>query len=289
MERNRCIQGRKRTMNNTKSEKKNTSIPVQLIKNRKMALTLARNDFKTKYAGSYLGILWAFIQPVVTILVYWFIFSVGFRTGRTGEHPYVLVIVTGLVPWFFFSDGLNGGTNALIDYNYLVKKVVFNIDILPFVKVLSAFFVHLFFIAVALVLCACMGYPPTLYTLQLVYYILCNMVLVLGITYLTSAIIVFFRDLGQFINVFVLQIGIWVTPIMWDAKAMLRPSLYRIFKLNPVYYIVCGFRDSILNHKWLWEDGTLKWTIYFWVFTLLMFCVGVRIFRKLKVHFADVL
>ena len=276
-------------MNNTNSEKKNTSIPVQLIKNRKMAMTLARNDFKTKYAGSYLGILWAFIQPVVTILVYWFIFSVGFRSGKTGDHPYVLVIVNGLVPWFFFSDALNGGTHALIDYNYLVKKVVFNIDILPFVKVISAFFVHCFFIAVALVLSTCMGYPPSIYTLQLVYYILCNIILVLGMTYLTSAIMVFFRDLGQFISVFVLQVGIWVTPIMWDAKAMLPPTLHKIFMLNPVYYIVSGFKDSVLNKHWFWQGETLIWTAYFWIFALLMFLLGTHVFRKLKVHFADVL
>ena len=276
-------------MNNIETEKKNTSIPVQLVKNRKMAMTLAKNDFKTKYAGSYLGIIWAFVQPVVTILVYWFIFSVGFRAGNVGEYPFVLFIVTGIIPWFFFSDALNGGTNALIDYNNLVKKVVFNIDILPFVKVASAFFVHCFFICFAIILSLAMGYAPDVHIVQLIYYIICEIVFVLGLSYLTSSIIVFFRDLGQIINIIVLQVGIWLTPIMWDAKTMLSPTLHKIFKLNPMYYIVNGFRYSMLEKNWFWENGGVEWTIYFWCATLIIFVLGTHIFKKLKIHFADVL
>lgn len=264
-------------------------IPVQIYNNRKLAFTLAKNDFKTKYAGSYLGMIWAFIQPIVTILVYWFVFSVGLKAGNVGEYPFVLFIVVGIIPWFFFSDSLNGGTNAMTDYNYLVKKVVFNIDILPFVKVLSAFFVHCFFIVFALILCAILGYPPSIYTIQLFYYIFCNFVFILGLIYLSSAIVVFFRDLGQFINIFILQVGVWLTPIMWNANTMLKPTALKIFKLNPMYYIVSGFRDSILDKNWFWEGDRLLWTIYFWILTVLVFGLGVKIFRRLKVHFADVL
>ena len=264
-------------------------IPIEIYQNKKIALTLAKNDFKTKYAGSYLGIIWAFIQPVVTILVYWFVFSIGLKAGKVGEYPFVLFIVTGIIPWFFFSDALNGGTSAMTDYNYLVKKVVSNIDILPFVKVISALFVHCFFIAFALILCTCLGYHPTLFTIQLIYYVICNIIFVLGLSYLTSAIVVFFRDLGQFINIFVFQVGIWLTPIMWNAKAMLPKNIHTIFKLNPIYYIVSGFRDSVLDNRWFWEGDTLIWTIYFWVVTVLTFGLGVKIFRRLKIHFADVL
>ena len=264
-------------------------IPVEIYQNRRLALTLAKNDFKTKYAGSYLGMLWAFIQPIVTILVYWFVFSVGLKAGNVGKYPFVLFIVVGIIPWFFFSDALNGGTNALTDYNYLVKKVVFNIDILPFVKVMSAFFVHCFFIAFSLILCTCMGYPPSIYTIQLIYYIICNIVFVLGLSYLSSAIVVFFRDLGQFINIFILQVGVWLTPIMWNAEAMLKPTALLIFKINPMYYIVSGFRDSMLDKQWFWKGDTLLWTIYFWTLTILAFGLGAKIFRRLKIHFADVL
>ena len=114
------------------------SIPIAIWKNKKLILQLSKNDFKTRFAGSMLGRVWGFIQPVVMVLVYWFAFERGLRMGAARvaggiEIPYVLWLVAGLVPWFYFSDALSGGTNALIEYSYLVKKVVFEISILPVV------------------------------------------------------------------------------------------------------------------------------------------------------------
>ena len=262
--------------------------PREILESRKLILSLAKNDFKQRFAGSYLGIVWAFVQPIVTVLVYWFVFQVGFRASNVKDYPFVLFLVSGIVPWFFFSDGLNGGTSSLMEYSYLVKKVVFNIDVLPVIKILSAMFVHLFFILVAIVIFTCYGMWPGIYTLQLVYYVFCTFVLVSGLAYLCSAIAVFFRDMLQIINVLILQVGMWLTPIMWDATDILSPTLLKIFKINPVYYIVDGFRDTLLRHEWFWMHKT-TWTLYFWFITYLIYAFGIMIFRKLKVHFADVL
>ena len=263
---------------------------------------LAKNDFKTKYAGSYLGIVWAFIQPVITILVYWFVFSVGFRSGtgdlgvplalRNGAErsvPFVLWLMAGLVPWFFFQDALIGGTNSLLEYNYLVKKVVFNISVLPVVKIISAMFVHAFFVLFTIVLYAAYGKFPDLYYLQIIYYSGCVFMLVLGLSYATSAIVIFFRDLTQIINI-VLQVGVWLTPIMWiveNTPLVGNPVIMKILKLNPMYYIVSGYRDIFLMKNWFWEHA--GWSIYFWVFTALCFAFGSWVFNRLRIHFADVL
>ena len=266
--------------------KKILALPAELYQNRKLVLSLAKNDFKTKYAGSYLGIVWAFIQPIVTILVYWFVFSVGLKAGTVSDYPFALYLVSGIIPWFFFQDALNGGTNALIEYNYLVKKVVFKISILPIVKIISALFVHVFFVAFALLLCACYGYTPSLYTLQIIYSV-CTFLFVLGLVYATSAIVIFFRDLAQIIGIF-LQVGVWLTPIMWDIDMLSsHPWLIKLFKLNPMYYVVTGYRDSMLGHVGIWNH--VSWTIYFWVVTILLFGLGSVIFKRLKPHFADVL
>ena len=120
---------------------------------RKLIARLSVNDFKTKFAGSYLGIVWAFVQPVIMIFVYWFVFEKGLKpvpvkNAAGAEVPFLLWLMAGLVPWFFFSDALSGGTRALLDYSYRVKKVGFGFVILAFVKVFSAFFVHLFFFGV---------------------------------------------------------------------------------------------------------------------------------------------
>lgn len=268
------------------------SLLIEIYHNRKLVFSLAKNDFKTKYAGSYLGIIWAFIQPIVTVLVYWFVFEKGLKAGAMNtkagiEVPFVLWLVAGIVPWFFFSDALNGATSALLEYAYLVKKVVFKISILPIVKMISALFVHLFFVGFALVLFAAYGYFPDFYTLQVFYYSLAMFMLILGLSYATCSIVVFFRDLTQIINI-ALQIGIWVTPIMWNIDTMeLPPAVLRIFKLNPMYYIITGYRDALINKVWFFEHPVQ--TIYFWILTAVLFCLGSVIFRRLKVHFADVL
>jgi teichoic acid transport system permease protein len=269
--------------------KESFALPREIYRSRKMIYKLAKNDFKKKFAGSYLGVVWAFIQPVVTVLVYWFVFQVGFRADQGSlPVPFVLYLVAGIVPWFFFQDALNGGTNALIDYNYLVKKVVFNISVLPVVKMISALFVHLFFVCFVTLLYALYGYLPDLYYLQLFYYTGGLLILTLGLCYATSAVVVFFRDLSQMINI-LLQVGVWLTPIMWIAEDTLaaHPMLCKVLKLNPVYYVVNGYRDAFIYKHWFWERPL--WTLYFWCFTIGALWFGTSIFKRLRVHFADVI
>ncbi len=268
--------------------KKQEILLKEIYHNRRLIASLAKNDFKTKYAGSYFGTIWAFIQPVVTICVYWFVFGLALRGGAEREVPFVLWLVAGLVPWFFFQDGLVSGTNSLLEYNYLVKKVVFNIRILPVVKVISAIFVHLFFIAIVIILYAAMGYFPDLYYLQLLYYSFCVFMLVLGLSYLTGAVVVFFRDLNQVIGIG-LQVGVWLTPIMWNFEdlGIQNSVLAKILQINPMFYIVQGYRDALIKKIWFWERWQL--TLYFWLLTALLFFTGTHMFKKLQVHFADVL
>lgn len=265
----------------------------ELWQSRHLIWKLAKNDFKKRYAGSYLGAVWAMAQPVVTIAMYYLVFDLVFNSrgpvlANGQEVPYVLSLTAGLVPWFFFSEALNQGTMALLEYNYLVKKVVFKIDILPIIKVIAATFIHAFFVLVLLVVAACYGYYPGVYTLQLLYYSACLFLFVLAVCYTTCAVVVFFRDLSQIISIG-LQIGMWATPILWKLED-LEPklgALVNLFRINPLVYIVDGYRSAVYDRKWFFED--LYSTIYFWIVTAVLFGVGTMIFKRLKVHFADVL
>ncbi len=268
----------------------------ELIKNRKLIKTLSRNDFKAKFAGSFFGILWAFVQPIVTVLVYWFVFdkaiNVGGQVTKAGlTAPYVVWLVAGMVPWFYFSEVVNLGSNTLIEYDYLVKKVVFKISTLPIVKIISSLFVHIFFIGFMVVLYIFYGYAPTLYMLQVFYYSFAMIILCIGIIYATSAIAVFFRDLTQIISIF-MQVLMWMTPIMWNMQGMvdqgrISKPIEVLLKMNPMYYVVSGYRDAMLNNTWFWERGSMN--LYFWGVTIVLFILGTTIFKKLQPHFADVL
>lgn len=265
-----------------------TTLPVELFQSRHLIWKLAKNDFKKRYAGSYMGALWAMLQPVVTIAMYYIVFDkiMGNSINRgTGEIPFVLFLTAGLVPWFYFSEALNSGTNALLEYNYLVKKVVFKISVLPIIKIIAATFIHVFFVCVMLVVAAIYGYYPTIYTLQIFYYSICLFLFVLALSYTTCSIVVFFKDLSQIINIG-LQIGIWVTPIMWNLN-ILDNKWIVILKLNPLVYIVNGYRSAVYGREWFFRDFFS--TMYFWIITTVIFGIGALIFKRLKVHFADVL
>lgn len=266
-------------------------ILADLWHSRKLILQLAKNDFKTRYAGSFMGIFWAFVQPVVIILIYWFVFEKGLRAGGqvvgNVNVPFVLFLISGMVPWFFFSDAWMNGTNSLTSYSYLVKKVVFKISILPIVKIISSIFVHFFFIGLAVVTFAINGFYPDLYTLQIFYYSFAMFVLVLGLSYISASLVVFIRDLSEIISI-LLQVLIWVTPIMWNIEtAISSESIKQLFKLNPMYYIVNGYRSALIYKTWFWETPRL--TAWFWFTALTLLGAGLLVFRRLKKHFADVL
>lgn len=281
-----------------------TVLPVELWHNRKLIARLAVNDFKKRYAGSVMGAVWAMVQPVVTVMLYAFVF--GYIFTAKAEYlasgvkvEYVLFLTAGLVPWFFFVEALTNGTTALLEYNYLVKKVLFKISILPLIKIIAAMFIHLFFLAVLLVMAWCMGCPPNIYWIQLIYYVGCEFILVLSISYATSALVVFFRDLLQIINIGI-QLLQWYTPILWNFTDImqthvhdsdrLRPyeDLIKVFiKLNPMAYIVEGYRNSIYGRTWFYEH--FYSSTYFWMCVVALFCIGTLLFKRLKPHFADVL
>lgn len=264
-----------------------------LAQSRKLIFSLAKDDFKKKFAGSNLGVLWAFVQPVITVLLYWFVFEKGLNAKaanlRTGiEIPFVLWLMAGLVPWFYFQDAWNNGTGVLREYDYLVKKVVFKIEILPAVKMCSALFVHVFFVLFMIVLFWMMGYVPDFYTLQVVYYSIAMVAFLTGLVYAASAIVVFFKDLSQIVALLI-QIGTWATPIMWNIETMNNIPTWAttLLKLNPMYYIVAGYRDSLIHKTGFWEHPLL--TAWFWFVTVVVYFVGTHIFKKLRMLFADVL
>ena len=137
-----------------------------------------------------------------------------------------------------------------------------------------------------LLLFALYGYYPGIHTLGVVYFSLSLMIFVTGLCMLTSSLVIFFRDLTQIINIF-LQVGIWMTPIMWSLEDLLtKYPFLAVLKLNPLCYIVYGYRAVLFGDydRQLWGMSA-----YFWAVTLLVWAAGSRVFGKLKVHFADVL
>ena len=248
--------------------------------------TLARNDFKSRYALSQLGIFWAFFRPVMMAAVYILVFSVIARSAPVGDRvPYALWMLPGLIVWFAFSDSVSSGVTVLKDYAWLVKNIRFDIPLLPAVKVVATFIVHTFFIVILAILYPVFGLPIRISMLQLPYYYGATFLISLASVRIVSAIWPFFKDFSALIEI-VLMIGVWACPIMWNLD-MIPGKYHIIFRLNPLYHLVQGYRDSFMGTGWVW-DHPLELAV-FWAVTLLLWYWGRRLFRLFGDRFADVL
>jgi len=248
-------------------------------------LQFAIDDFKAKYAGSALGSIWAFLQPMITILMYWFVFQLGFKSAPVENFPFILWLMVGLIPWMFISEAITNATTSMAQYSYLVKKVLFNINILPLAKVLSVMIVQFALTLLAIIMYAMFGYFLDVHYLQLIIYLAYMLLLAAGVSYLAATLYVFFKDVLQIIAIG-LQLLFWGTPIVWDFGIM--PEMVRkVLVFNPVYYVIEGYRNIFIYKEGIGYFGIM--TAYYWAIAFIILILGIKLFNKCKNHFADVL
>lgn len=258
---------------------------LDIYNKRSILLELAKRDFQRQYMGSYLGFVWVYLQPLLFISVLYTVFTFGFKSGSSsGGVPFVVYLISGMIAWFYIAENLNAGANVIRQHSFLLKKVDFRLSMLPIVKLMSSAVPHAFFIVIAIVVASFNGIYPSFYVLQLLYYFAAMVALLLGFGWLTSSTNIFVPDVSKTVGV-VVTFGFWLTPIFWDI-AKIPEQFQWVIKLNPAYYIVQGYRDSIIFQIGFWEKPYE--TLYFWAFTTTMLWIGITVFKKLRPHFAEV-
>lgn len=257
-----------------------------IIAKRYLIYQLTMRDFKQRFVGSWLGLFWSFIQPILMTLILWFVFTTGLRGGGpVNGIPFVVYLLTGLTIWNFFNESFGACTNVFLQYGFLVKKVNFKVAILPIVKILSSMLIHFCVLLVNIGLIILYGLPVSFYWFQFIYYLVSVMALLLGLSWITATLNVFIRDVGHIIRI-ILTLGFWLSPIIWHIDRI--PEKYHIImKLNPMFYIIDGYRASFLYDVGFWESPL--YTLYFWGFCILSFVIGVIVYSRLRPHFSDVL
>ncbi|MFH0977511.1 MAG: ABC transporter permease [Spirochaetota bacterium] len=259
----------------------------ELIQKRFLIYELTKRDLKTRYTGSVLGIFWTFLQPIIMMFILYFVFDRGFKAGLTATKvPFISWLFCALVSWNYFSEALNSSTGVIDAYSFLVKKVNFRLAILPIVKILAGLVIHAIFIVILIIVLLVQGIPFSWTWLLIPYYCICIMVLCLGLAWITSSINVFVKDVAQIVQI-IISFGFWLTPIFWNIDMM--PENLRFFvKINPMFYVVEGYRKSFLYSTPLWKEDLYN-TLYFWGFTFVILIIGMIIFKRLRPHFADVI
>jgi len=243
-------------------------------------------DLKTRYIGSFMGLFWSVIHPIVLLASYTFVFQFIFGVKPrpdTGTTSFPLFLFCSILPWLFFQDTLQRSSTVLIDNANLVTKTLFPSEILPLVIALAGLVNHLIGFAILLCIIFFTIGKVSLFILLVPVYFLLLMLLTLGISWFVSSLNVFVRDASQVLSV-ILTFWFWFTPIFYSTDRFPRRLLFLV-NWNPMAHVVVGYRDCLLRM----QMPNLRILAIFAAVSLVIFVAGGLFFRKTKREFVDVL
>ncbi len=251
----------------------------EIYKYREMIYSLVRKDLRGRYKGSVLGFMWTFVNPLLQLLVYNFVFSTILKVQIDKFYLYLFI---GLIPWIFFSAALTGGSVSIISQKDLVKKIYFPREVVPISYVTSSFVNMLLSFVVVFAVVIISGVKLSVWGLMclpaimLVEYFLC-----LGIALITSSVTVYFRDLEHILGI-VAMAWMYATPICYPESYV--PEKYKsLYHLNPMTSIVEAYR-AVLYEGTVPKMMTLIESVALGIFFLF---IGSLIFRRLNRRFAE--
>jgi lipopolysaccharide transport system permease protein len=258
------------------------------VVNRGLILQLAKRDLLGRYRGSFLGLTWSFLQPLFMLMIYTFVFSVIFKArwvdgAQLPTSGFVLVLFAGLTTFTLFAECVNRSPALIVSHPNYVKKVIFPLEVLPWVTAGSAAFHALASLAV-LVLASLYVHGSVPWTIILVPLIWLPLVmLAIGVSWFLAATGVYFRDIGQ-ITTFCTQALLFLSPVFYPSQAV--PEPYQALLLaNPISFIVDQVRMVAI-----WGEGP-NWMglLLYWMVTIVIAWLGYAWFQKVRRGFADVL
>jgi len=259
---------------------------LELYSKRKILLSLSVRNVQQQYLGSAFGFFWAFIEPFIYIGILYTVFTFGLRVvGADESMPFSVYLISGIVAWIYMSNIIGMSSNSVSQYSYLINNIGFRSSLFPLINIIGNLVPHAFFLIVAIIIAWISGFAPTIYTLQIAYYLFAMISLLLGIVWLTSSTNLFVKDVSRMMSV-VVTFGFWVTPVVWSTKSI-PEEFHWIISLNPANYIVRGYRESLISQVPFWSHPYE--TLYFWAFTIVLLYLGIKVFNKLEPHFGDVL
>src|SRR5262245_4238602 len=257
----------------------------QLFRYRGLISSLVARELKARYRGSVLGFFWSFINPLLLLAIYSFIFTTIMPNRAEGLQPYALFLLCGILPWNWFSTSLNEAAGSLIAGGNLIKKVLFPAEVLPIVAV-SANMMH-FFLALPIVVGVLLAYrhlPDPAGLLWFPVVVLIQLVFTTGLALALAALTVHFRDIRDILTN-VLMLWFFTTPIIYFYDQVeVRPYKW-LFNLNPFTHLAISYQEILFFNG---PFGHWKWLMMLGVVALLVFAAGYWLFDRLRDSFAEV-
>ncbi len=258
--------------------KSNMNIFKNIYKYRELLKTSVKKEIRGKYKHSFLGVLWSFLNPLLQLLVYAFVFGTILKNP---QENYVVFLCCGLIPWTFFSAALSRASFTMVENGNIIKKVYFPREILPISIVTSEAFNFIISTIIIIAFVFIYGLGITKYILFYPFVFIVQYIFSIGLSFIVSSVTVYVRDLQHLIGV-ALQLLFYATPIVYSTQTI--PEQYRwILNINPMSYIINGYRDIFYYQTMPDLKG-----LFILLIAMIAFCaVGYLIFQKLQKGFAE--
>jgi len=259
---------------------------LSIWRNRGLIRTMVRRDILGRYRGSFGGVFWTVINPLLLMLMYFFVFGIVLRARFAGDQSrsgFALYFLAGMLPWLAFNEAVGRSASVLLEHRNFIKKLVFAVETLPVNLVVSGLVSECFAILLfcGFLLAARGALPPSIVWLPLL--LIPQILFTAGVSWFLAALGVFVRDLGQILG-FLLTLWFFLTPICYS-EASLPPEFLPLFAKNPIYVLVHGYRAIFLENRA--PDFGPLWKL--WIVAAVAFVIGHAWFYKLRKSFADII
>ncbi|MBE6119048.1 ABC transporter permease [Faecalicoccus pleomorphus] len=259
---------------------------MQVFKNiyeyRELLKTNIKKDIRGKYKGSFLGVLWSFLNPLLQVVVYWIVFPYLMR--GTPIPNYLCYLVIGIIPWTFLTSVVSQGTPCIKNNAGIIKKVYFPREILPISQVLSSLINFFISCIIIIIFCVGTGAGISYHIIFLPIIAIIQTIFNLGINFLLSALNVYVQDI-EYIVTFVINMAFYGTPILYSLETLNNaPSfLVKLVQLNPMTTIIEAYRNIFMYH----EFPLLKPLLLVFILSIIILIFGYLVFKKLEKGFAE--
>jgi lipopolysaccharide transport system permease protein len=254
-----------------------------LVRYRGLIQVLVARDLKARYRGSVLGFVWSFVNPLLLLSIYSFVFTTVMPGSDSRTQPVAVFLFCGLLPWTWFSASLTDATSSLISGGNLIKKVLFPAEVLPIVSVLTNMVHFLLGLPIlAIFMIAFRHYPSVGALAWFPIIVAVQLVLTLGLAFALSALTVHFRDVRDLLTN-VLTLWFFATPIIYPYFMPTVTRFLTLFRLNPFYHLAVSYQESLF----FGEFGHARSLLLLAVLSVAVFLGGYSLFDRLRDSFAE--
>lgn len=256
-----------------------------------LAVRLSFYEVKSMNNNHYLGMGWELLNPLIQLGVYWIVFGMGIRGNQGVEVggvtvPFIFWLCAGMSVWFFIHSSIMAGTKSIYQRLGMLSKMNFPLSTIPMYIILTNFYSHVLLVmAVSVIIFFSDSVNIDIQIIQLFYYMFATIVFLFSLSLVTSTLATLVRDVTMIVQS-VLRMLLYLTPLLWVPGNL--PGPIELFmKLNPIAYLVNGYRDALLGAGWFWDN--LTYTAYFWSIVLLLLTVGSALHVRFRKYFIDYL